>query len=289
MPLGVGLVGICAAIWYLIGRPVVFRLQNSAGDRDRSFSPQFSRGMVFAVVGGVLPLFVNGGSSLFMQGLGVFGELLLTVAPLWYWVIGAVEWPYRDWWPDALPTPSGRQAGLVGVAVLVAASAALTMVFALPLVAADETVTRDGVAVTITDVQRTQSVVGPSEVGGRQNETVTAGEDTELLVIEFTVENRAGEPREPLDCGFFCRTTALVSPACGTQLDRHCPEKTPPFTQKFTAGGSEYDTYDEWVTLAPGEANTGTIVYEVPRRSDGGPQLTFIVYDIGRWDVSGNS
>ena len=134
-----------------------------------------------------------------------------------------------------LPTPSDRQACLAGVAV----SVALTMVVAVPLVSADETVTRDGVAVTITAVQRTQSVAGGhSEVVGGQNETVTAGEATELLVIEFTAANRAGEPREPLSCGFFCRTTALVSPACGTPLDRHCPEKTPPYTKNFTAGAA---------------------------------------------------
>lgn len=277
--LGVGLVGLWAAARYVVGRPLVFRLLGSAVDRDTSFWPRFSRGMVLAVVGGVLPVFVNGGSRVWMQAPGVLGAVLLTVAPLWYWV---VEWPWHDWWPDALPTPAGRQAGLAGVAVLVAASVALTLVVALPMLPVDETATRDGVAVTITDVQRTQSVVGG------HNDTVTAGEDTELLVIEFTAENRAGEPRESPNCRFFCSTTELVSPACGTQLNPDCPEETP-HTRNFTAGGREYDTYNRLVTLAPGEENTGAFVYEVPRRSGGGERLqsAFIVYDVGRWDVSG--
>jgi hypothetical protein len=128
---------------------------------------------------------------------------------------------------------------------------------------------------------------------GRENEseTVTAGEDTELLVIEFTVENRAGEPREPLSCGYFCRAPALVSPACGNLLWRSCPEETPPYTNNFTAGGREYNTYGDYVELSPGKEYTSALVYEVPRRSDGGkrPQLTFIIYDIGRWDVSGDT
>ena len=283
----VGLVGIAATVWYVIGRPLYFRLRGSAAERETSFSPRFIRGMVLAVVGGACPLFVPGGARLGVQVLGILGAVLVVVAPLWYWFISAIEWPWRSWWPEALPTPSGRQAGLAWVSVLVAASIALTTVVALPVVSADETVTRDGGAVTITDVQRTQSDVGgPSTVRENESETVTAGEDTQLLVIEFTFENRAGEPREPRSCGYFCQETAL---ACGDSLWQHCPEVTPHNTNNFTAGGREYDTYDSYVDLAPGEQYTSAVVYEVPRRSDGGerPQLTFIIYDIGRWDVSG--
>lgn len=293
MLLIVMLAGICAAVWYVVGRPLAFRLREPrpAGDQYRSFSPQFSRGMVLAVIGGVLPLFVNGGSGLWMQTLGILGAVLLIVAPLWYWLVGAVEWSWREWWPDALPTPSGRQAGLAGVALLVAASVALTLVVALPVLPVDETATNDGVAVTITDVQQTQSVVGLRDDRNHgHNDTVTAAEDTELLVIEFTVENRAGEPREAPHCVGFCQATQLISPGCGTWYDPDCPDETP-HIRNFTAGGREYDTYNSLVTLAPGEENTGAVVYEVPRHSDGGerPQLTFVVHEIGRWDVSADS
>ena len=52
MTLGVGLVGIAASVWYVIGRPLYFRQRGSAAERETSFSPRFIRGMVLAVVGG---------------------------------------------------------------------------------------------------------------------------------------------------------------------------------------------------------------------------------------------
>ena len=53
--------------------------------------------------------------------------------------------------------------------------------------AADETATGTDFAVSITDVQRTQSI------GGVRDRNITAGEGAELLVIEFTFENRGEE------------------------------------------------------------------------------------------------
>lgn len=105
----VGLGGLCGAVWYVILRPLVFRLTPALAERLTSFSPEFSRGMGLAVVGAVLPWFVNDGSGFSAQALGIFGAVLLTVAPLWYWFVGAIEWPWRDWWPDDRRHLAGKQ------------------------------------------------------------------------------------------------------------------------------------------------------------------------------------
>jgi len=278
----VGLGGLCGALWYVILRPLVFRLTPALAERLTSFSPDFSRGMGLAVVGAVLPWVVNDGSGGSVQALGILGAVLLTVAPLWYWFVGAIEWPWRDYWPDDRPTPSGRQAVLAGGAVVVVLSVALTPVVALPMLSADETATNGGVAVTITDVQRTDSVVGA------RNDSVTAGPDTELVVVEFTIENRGSETWEPAPYFAYNDVVRLTSPACGTTFSPECRDVTP-YAQNFTAGGMEYDYIYANGYVYPGETKTGAAVWEVPRRTDGGegPRLTFTFLDIGRWNVSG--
>jgi len=278
----VGLGGLCGAVWYVILRPLVFRLSPSLAERLTSFSPEFSRGMGLAVVGAVLPWFVNDGSRFSVQALGTLGAVLLTVAPLWYWFVGPIEWPWRDWGPDDRPTPSGRQAVLTGGAVVVALSVVLTPVVALPMLSADETATNGGVAVTIIDVQRTDSVVGA------RNDIFTAGADTELVVVDFTIENRGSETWDPAPYFAYNDVVRLTSPACGITFSPECPEVTP-YAQDFTAGGTEYDYIYANGYVSPGETDTGAAVWEVPRHTDGGaqPRLTFTFLNVGRWNVSG--
>jgi hypothetical protein len=277
---GVGLTGLCGAVWYSVGRPLVFGWVVSDPKRGASFSPRFSRGMLLAALGGALPLFVNGTSRFWAQAVGLLGVLLLTAAPLWYWVVSAVDWSRYDRWPETLPALSGRRAVLAGVAVLVVASLALTPVVALPISSADETATGTDFAVSITDVQRTQSI------GGVRDRNITAGEGAELLVIEFTFENRGEEPRRLWSTTWFDTEVDLFSPACGNALYPACPDRTP--YENFTAGGKTYDDYGLYRAIEPGEEYTSALVFEVPRRGDGGerPRLTFVVSDIGRWDVS---
>jgi hypothetical protein len=277
---GVALTGLCAAVWYSVGRPLVFGWVVSDPKRVPSFSPRFSRGMLLAALGGALPLFVNGTARFWAQSVGLLGVLLLTAAPLWYWVVSAVDWSRYDWWPETLPTPSGTRAVVAGVAVLVVASVALTPVVGLPISSADETAAGNDFAVSITDVQRTQSI------GGVRDRNITASEAAELLVIEFTFENRGEEPRRLWSTNWFDTEVDLFSPACGNALYPACPSRTP--YENFTAGGKAYDDYGLYRAVEPGEEYTSALVFEVPRRADGGerPRLTFVVRDIGRWDVS---
>ena len=277
----VGLGGICGAVWYVLVRPLVFRLTPSIAERTTSFSPKFSRGMGLAAIGAVPPWFVTDGARFSVLALGTLGTVLLTVAPLWYWFLGAVEWPWRDRRPDDRPTPSGRRAVLAGGAGLVASSIALTPVVGLPMLPADRTATNGGVAVTITDVHRTQSIAG------ERNDEATAGAETELMIIEVAIENRGSERWDPAPYFAYNDVVRLTSPACGTAINPECPEVSV-LGPTFTAGGTEYDYIYGNGNLAPGEERTGAEVWEVPRRPDDGtrPQLTFTFLDVGRWNVT---
>lgn len=79
----------------------------------------------------------------------------------------------------------------------------------------------------------------------------------------------------------------LTSPTCGNTINHECPAVTV-YGPNFTAGDTEYNYTAGNDNLAPGEADTGAKVWEVPRRTDSGarPRLTFTFLDIGRWNIT---
>ena len=286
--LAVGVLAFCLSVWYWVGRPLAVRLADSFEPGELSFSPRIGYGMAGAVGGALLPLFVNPGSRFWVQTLGPLGTVLAVACPLWYWLVGAGE---CGWLDTRVALPRKRQ-WLLGVTLLVVTGVALTSVAAHPVSAPNETSVSDGVAVTVTDSQWTQSV------NGTKNDTatfgiddnVTAGENSALLFVAFTVENRAEHPRDYPDPVLLgADPFTLASPTCGKLFFETCPEVTP-YNQDFFVEGSKYNYPAYFATLAPGERVRAGIVFEVPLRANDGtrPRATFIAKDIGRWDVSGD-
>lgn len=283
--------GIVSPLWYWVGRPVWARLDRP-GERSarRLRRARFLPGLAGSVLGVALLLPVSATSRFPVQMLAPFGLAVGLAGPLWFWLGRPVAGGRVEaWLPGEPGDPALAAAGrrvVPALAVLLAASVAVTAVIALPVVGTGETVASGDLAITVTDT-RTATTVTETGSGTDQG-----GFAWRLLLVGVAVENRGDEPRRLP--GSSVGDIAVIAPACGAQNfgepSHNCNQVY--LDGNFTADGTGYANYDDRQaavggTVDPGERVTGWLVFRVESRPTADPdfEAMVVVNEVGRWTL----